>query len=505
VGSYKSKSSVSTYCALKELDIPNINAVARARLARAWIKWRHLHTWIADLTQNRSTSKLTWTQQSNRIFGELQRKTGIQVDLDSDNIDAKAIAKQIQTHLRQAYTAKAKADAAGGYHEYNMAHTSRYIPIAIKQKTKMPLRRLVRTRLNAWPGLLYRMKHWLDICQTDEFEPKCASCHQAQIEDDLYHLHMECPAFQEQRTRLLEPVMAAIQGFCTSNNVDELNLADMWHACLGGLRSNDDSILRQFSTFWLNEQAAARPEDGDTETTGGRVPHSPHQQNTRAPHRYALRNRNNDNNNNRRMQDMSAEEGNHWDSPSVSARMDSEILEQLQYSESDREETVAPDPDTPPVMWRNSIFYDAAEDASDLESDPRAAHLLAETESSTARTGEDADLESDSTSSLSAPDSPVDPATPLWQRVAQFVDHVLSQHFSNIQSYLRSLGSDTQPGRPRANAPFRVRQHFGGGSSGRRLPVVHQHIIDAAVHVQSIGQSSSAPASRAGSSRQGVG
>lgn len=544
MGSSKNKRAVSILCALNELDIPNINAVARARLARAWIKWRHQRTWIADLTQHRSTSKLTWTQQSNKIFNELQRKTGVQVDLASDNIDERAIAKQIQTHLQRTYTSRAKAEAAGGYLQYNMANTSRYIPTAIKQKAKTPLRRLVRTRLNAWPGLLYRMKHWLDICQTDGFTPRCASCHQVDIEDTLYHLHMECPAFQAQRERLLEPVMAAIRGFCTSNNVDELNLEDMWHACLGGLRANDETIVSNFSIFWINKQATASPADGDTEPEGGRDPHVPQQQNSRAHHRYELRSLGNTNNNTRQTQLAPAEERNHWDSPSASSGMDSESSEHLQQSESDGDETAAPNPDTPPYVPWNSLFYDETEDHhwdspsvaariaagisaqqqlldgdseeqatpeddtySDMESDPRAAFLLAETESSTARPGEDADLESDSTSSPSAPqtDSPVDPTTPLWQRVAQYVDQVLSQHFSNIKSFLRSLGSPTQPGRPRTNAPFRVRQHFESGTSARRLPVVHQHIIDATVYVQGIGQSPSAPTFRAHSSRQGVG
>jgi len=84
------------------------------------------------------------------------------------------------------------------------------------------------------------------------------------------------------------------------------------------------------------------------------------------------------------------------------------------------------------------------------------------------------DTEEDSkAASSTAKESPVDSSMPLWQRVTQFVEHVLEKHFSNFRIYTRRFGDP--PGRPRANAPFRVR-HFGTGLAAR-LSVVRQHIL----------------------------
>jgi len=145
-----------------------------------------------------------------------------------------------------------------------------------------------------------------------------------------------------------------------------------------------------------------------------------------------------------------------------------------------------------------------------MEYDPRTDPLFAETDSSTsAIVGGNTEEESEVTSSTTADDSPVDPSMPLWQRVTQFVDQVLTKHFRNIHIYLRRF--DDAPGRPRANAPFRVRQHFGTGPTAR-LSVVRQHILRAVDHLQSadglvaMGDSvASGSGTRALSSRQGVG
>jgi len=111
--------------------------------------------------------------------------------------------------------------------------------------------------------------------------------------------------------------------------------------------------------------------------------------------------------------------------------------------------------------------------------------------------------ESEVTLSTATDDSPVDPSMPLWQRVTQFVDHVLAKHFRNISIYMRRF--DDAPGRPRAKAPFCVRQHFGTGPTAR-LSVVRQHILRAVDHLQSTGGLvASGDGTRALSSRQGVG
>jgi len=64
---------------------------------------------------------------------------------------------------------------------------------------------------------------------------------------------------------------------------------------------------------------------------------------------------------------------------------------------------------------------------------------------------------------------------------------------------------DDAPGRPRANAPFRVRQHFGPGPE-TRLSVVRQHILRAIDHLQSTDELvASGSGARPVSSRQGAG
>ena len=492
IGNSTSKSSVSVKCALQELDIPNISAVARARMARAWIKWRQLHTWIADLIEQKSTGRRTWTQQTNRVFNKTLRDTGIHADLEDDTVDAKAIARLIQTCLSAEYRAQVPTRTAGEYHEFNMRYTSSYIPKSIKQQTTLPLRRLARTRLNAWPGLLYRMSKWKDICQREDFEQICASCQQPD-RDTLFHIHMECPAFQTQREQLLGPVLEDTKAFCRDNNVPALEPEELWQACLGGLRSHDTRLLRQFATFWLNRK---RPQRTDSPRPEVPLPREDHSNSTTPPqreeNRYVVTNQNNINHNSSSMQNQDARRQNE-DSRNTSAGSGLIIREAQLSSETTGHDT--------------ADHEDAHQ--PDADYDPRTDPLFAETDSSTsASMGGDMSQEDSALTSLGDQDdgddsSSVDPSTPLWQRVAQFVEKVLTQHFSNIQQYLRRFGE--QPGRPRANAPFSVRQHFGTGPE-TRLSVVRQHILRAVDHIQSTaGLAASGSGTRAHSSRQGVG
>jgi hypothetical protein len=81
-------------------------------------------------------------------------------------------------------------------------------------------------------------------------------------------------------------------------------------------------------------------------------------------------------------------------------------------------------------------------------------------------------------------------------------DRGLKKDVSNIPMYIRRFGD--QPGRPRAHAPFRVRQHFGPGPE-TRLSVVRQHILRAVDHIQSTDSlEASGSGARPVSSRQGV-
>jgi hypothetical protein len=116
--------------------------------------------------------------------------------------------------------------------------------------------------------------------------------------------------------------------------------------------------------------------------------------------------------------------------------------------------------------------------------------------------GRDTEEDLEATSST-AKDSPVDSRMTLWQRVTQLVEHVLAKYFSNIHIYTRRFGD--APGLPRANAPFRVPQHFGTGPTAR-LSEVRQHILRAFDHIESTdGLHASGSGARALSSRQGVG
>jgi hypothetical protein len=300
---------------------------------------------------------------------------------------------------------------------------------------------------------------------------------------------MECPAFEEQRQRLLGPVMDDIETFCRDNNLQELEPEELWQACLGGLRSQDPRLLQKFATLWLRK----RPEPQQHEELEVELPTPPHdhaEETLSEETRYDAITHNNTNNN--IIFDMQLQEA----------------REQIEDSERDSRQDQLSNGRS--AGYSTDTAGQEVAHQLDMEYDPRTDPLFAETDSSTsAIVGGNTEEESEVTSSTTADDSPVDPSMPLWQRVTQFVDQVLTKHFSNIHIYMRRF--DDAPGRPRANAPFRVRQHFGTGPTAR-LSVVRQHILRAVDHLQSadglvaMGDSvASGSGTRALSSRQGVG
>lgn len=117
---------------------------------------------------------------------------------------AKAVKKTL-CHKAYEWTA---LNAAGSYRTYGLERTSRYIHLGIRFDQPYMLIRLLRTRLNAWPGLAYRLKRHHPALSEFRDAPWCPSCHQSE-DDTLLHLGLLCPAFDDDWETLLSPLLQA--------------------------------------------------------------------------------------------------------------------------------------------------------------------------------------------------------------------------------------------------------------------------------------------------------
>lgn len=262
----------------------------------------------------------------------------------------------------------------------------------------------------------------------------CPSCDSAP-RDDLHHLGMVCPAFQEQREATLRPVIDAILQFFDDHQLQRRSDA-VWTACLGGLPTTDAEILQKFQQMWI----------GTSPSPPARMP-APHEDGTpsqppRESHRYALRSR------------SSAEHTN--TNLSVPLREPS------------------PPDELPSVQ--------------DADEDSAMSWLV----------GADADADDEEEEEASGSQ----PQIPLWQHVGRFLHRVLGKHFQNIRDKVTQRRG-SPPVRPRANAPFSVRQFFAGQTSAPRLGAVHSHVVAAAEQLGDSGVRSDRP--RTTSRRQGIG
>ena len=437
-GRMKNKSAISTRVAHEELDIANIVAIAMSQRVRAWIKWRHLTTWIADLVKDRSFSRLSWTQPSNRIFRKQMATLGLAPDSIED-LQPKTVAKQVKMALSTHYRTNSTAAEGGHYFDNNMQGTKTYLKYSTHAATPVTMQRLIRTRLNAWPGLLYRLSKWHAACSAPDYEVVCPSCDDAP-RDDLHHIGMNCTAFHEQREAFLRPVLDTVSQFFDAHQIP-CHSESLWTACLGGLNISDVEILQQFQLMWVGIQPP-REVEGAAPTVEG-----PPSQLARETHGYALRSVHRPQSTNR-------------------------LLITVQASSSPASSAEGP----------------STEEGDDLSAD---VSWMVESESE----GSESTISTVPASSSSA-------AVPLWKRVGTYLHRVLGMHFQNIRDKVtQCVGSP--PVRPRANAPFSVRQLLTGRDRPRRLGAVHAHVLDATEHIRE--EEALTGQARTHSRRQGVG
>ncbi|WPT18293.1 LINE-1 retrotransposable element ORF2 protein, partial [Picochlorum sp. SENEW3] len=160
-------------------------------------------------------------------------------------------------------------------------NTKTYLKTSTHRATPVDMHRLLRTRLNAWPGLLYRLSKWHEVCLLPGFECVCPSCDSAP-RDDLHHIGMVCPAFQEQREAILRPAIDAITKFFDDHQLQRRS-DTVWTACLGGLSTTDAEILQKFQQMWVGT-----PFPQPARGTAPHVEGTPSQP-ARESHRYDLR------------------------------------------------------------------------------------------------------------------------------------------------------------------------------------------------------------------------
>ncbi len=117
------------------------------------------------------------------------------------------------------------------------------------------LPRLLRSRLNAWPGLVHRLKRHHPALAEHRDARGCPSCHQPEA-DTLQHLGLLCPTFEDDRETLLSPLLRTITRFLQAHNFP-LDHKTLWHACLGGMETADSRIRQLFVSLWLGPQKGA--------------------------------------------------------------------------------------------------------------------------------------------------------------------------------------------------------------------------------------------------------
>ena len=121
------------------------------------------------------------------------------------------------------------------YQRLGLDNTTEYLKASLTTKYTL-VYRLLRARLNAHPGLLYRLSTFTALEESSQhIDPRnyCVSC-EASVQDSIFHLGYHCPHYRSARQELLEPVIYEIRSFFENHNVlatDE----DQWNACLGGI------------------------------------------------------------------------------------------------------------------------------------------------------------------------------------------------------------------------------------------------------------------------------
>jgi hypothetical protein len=102
---------------------------------------------------------------------------------------------------------------------------------------------LRRARLNAHPGLLYRLSTFTalaslkKIVNLQHIDPRdyCVSC-EASVQDSNFHLGYHCPRYRTARQELLEPVFYELRSFFEHHDILATH-ETQWNACLGGIVS----------------------------------------------------------------------------------------------------------------------------------------------------------------------------------------------------------------------------------------------------------------------------
>ena len=254
-GRSKNKTAISAKILHKELDISSIFSIATSRRIRAWVKWRELHTWIADLIKHPYWGLDTWGLGSSIIYHNILRKAGMDPQRPEDR-SAKELAQAVKKALCHKDYEWTAMNAAGGYRTYLLEKTSRYIHLGIRFDQPYMLTRLLRSRLNAWPGLVYRLKRHHPALTEYRDAPWCPSCHQPEA-DTLLHLGLLCQTFEDDRETLLSPLLRTITTFLQAHNFP-VDHETLWHACLGGIETTDSRISQLFVSLWLGPQKRRR-------------------------------------------------------------------------------------------------------------------------------------------------------------------------------------------------------------------------------------------------------
>ena len=260
VTSSKNKNVVAASILHHELNIPTMKAIIISRRIRAWQKWRHLGTWIAEFVVNKSSSPQDWSYITSRInnshLQDMVRRGELSPpELRSHNNQllcsfnpqklAKLLLRSIST--QQSLQCKTYQDK---YQRLGLDNTTEYLKASLTTKYTL-VYRLLRARLNAHPGLLYRLSTFTALESSQHIDPRnyCVSC-EASVQDSIFHLGCHCPHYRTARQELLEPVLYELRSFFEHHHILATDEAQ-WNACLGGIVSDDPSICAQFRQLWL--------------------------------------------------------------------------------------------------------------------------------------------------------------------------------------------------------------------------------------------------------------
>jgi len=261
----KQNRSMCTETMLQELDIPPLSAVLYSKRMRAWAKWRHSRTWIADFVRARSTTRGTWSQgcgtQCSRLLTQLHQANRDASSYDFEDVSSKRLARVIKEFLTTKHHAAKTLTTASmrSYQVFGMAGSNGFIRHSALCNEVFNVNLLARARGNGFGNLWYRAKHVVatHVARLDVRDPLlhvCPSCHGC-FSDTLDHVVLGCEKYTVERQAFIWYELKCVLDFMAEHGVDH-SRENVWHCVLGGFpqgvkTADGRDVSRLFYDFWL--------------------------------------------------------------------------------------------------------------------------------------------------------------------------------------------------------------------------------------------------------------